>query len=188
MAHVFENKGKGPFKCIRYYQHDDKGTGCDHCGTGIKHVFVIQTADGNEFNVGSSCVEKVGEKGLYDEAKQVKRLAIREAKRQAQEVKIKAMLDAQRVKNGGLTDSELMRQKEENELKIQSELLNPYANRLHDGKGGFCDSIADQMMRGIAPTGYALVLTLQILAKQAGRKGSKAYTAAHDELKLKFPA
>lgn len=77
--HPFEASGLGiaPFRCIGVTQRvgpirseiaagvwaeigspgQAMGT-CKHCGTGIKDCYVIQSADGQTFEVGSSCVEK----------------------------------------------------------------------------------------------------------------------------------
>lgn len=37
---------------------------CDYCGTGIADCYVIQSADGKKFVVGSTCVNKTGDAGL----------------------------------------------------------------------------------------------------------------------------
>lgn len=56
------------------------------------------------------------------------------------------------------------------------------ADRLADGRGGFCDSIASDMRRGVIPSGKAMSIVLNILAKQEGRAGSKAYWTARETL------
>lgn len=64
--------GKAPFRCVgsevSEYQACpgapiQPGSSCDYCPAGIKYVFWIQGVDGSRFKVGSSCVEKVNDKG-----------------------------------------------------------------------------------------------------------------------------
>lgn len=51
---------------------------CQYCSTGIKDAYFLRSADGREFYVGSSCIEKAGDKGLMKIVSQRER-----AKRQA---------------------------------------------------------------------------------------------------------
>jgi hypothetical protein len=83
--HVFtrSNLGVAPFRCVgvfsdtgpHLYPQADGTTieigspgqamgVCAHCGTGIADCYKIRSADGKEFVVGSSCVEKTGDAGL----------------------------------------------------------------------------------------------------------------------------
>lgn len=79
--HKFERAGLGraPFRCLDMVERVgpiDLGNGfstgapgqpmgcCKFCGTGIKFCYVIQSADGNVFDVGSECVRHTGDKGL----------------------------------------------------------------------------------------------------------------------------
>ena len=79
--HVFtrSNLGAAPFFCVGVYQKvgpimmaDGSEIGspgqamgiCAHCGTGIADCYIIRSADGKQFDVGSSCVEKTGDAGL----------------------------------------------------------------------------------------------------------------------------
>jgi predicted dehydrogenase len=73
--HVFEraNLGKAPFQVFGMYESvfvacpgapRQPGTCCDFCGTGIMDVFAVRGADGCTFKVGSSCIDKTGDKGL----------------------------------------------------------------------------------------------------------------------------
>jgi hypothetical protein len=48
--------------------------------------------------------------------------------------------------------------------------------------GGFLESIAAGLREGKAPTGRGLDILIEIIAKHAGRRGSKAYNDAHDAL------
>ncbi len=85
--HVFETSGKhgkAPYKVVGYdyavgpVRFIDKQTGiemtcgspgqpmgcCDHCGTGIAHIFIIESSDGVRFKVGSDCVLKTGDEAM----------------------------------------------------------------------------------------------------------------------------
>lgn len=72
--HVFERSGLGraPFRFVdvfeKFITHNDGSTQasgcCQHCFTGIRWCCVIRDADGKEFVVGTSCVEKTGDRGL----------------------------------------------------------------------------------------------------------------------------
>lgn len=72
--HVFDHMGPAPYRYtgfeVKKYQacHGapiQPGSTCDHCGTAIMDVYKFVAADGTAFKVGSSCVEKSGDKGLY---------------------------------------------------------------------------------------------------------------------------
>ena len=78
--HVFEKVklGIAPFKVVDYSHETYQscpgapiqvGAACNYCGTGIKDVFHIRSADGKTFKVGSTCVNKTGDKGLIDPVK-----------------------------------------------------------------------------------------------------------------------
>ena len=61
--------------------------------------------------------------------------------------------------------------------------LLPIALLLNEGKGGFCQSIANDMMElGKVPSGRAFDIVIDILAKKKGRRGSKAYDKENDRI------
>lgn len=60
--------------------------------------------------------------------------------------------------------------------------LTPLADAIADGRGGFCDSIASDMREGSAPRGRGSYLVADILAKQKGRRNSKAYDAEFERV------
>jgi len=105
-THVFEQAGLGraPFRFVGFEDTaanaDENGmvrssTGgvemvtkpggsCDFCGSYITQFCWIRSADDRRFKVGTSCVSKAGDKGLFDK---VKRAAgrVRRAKAKARE-------------------------------------------------------------------------------------------------------
>lgn len=60
--------------------------------------------------------------------------------------------------------------------------LAPLAVSLSDGKGGFCDSIAEDMEKGYFPKGRGLTIVCEILAKKEGRKNSRKYDIEYDRI------
>lgn len=211
--HPFENTiGPGPYKYLGSYDmgaalaHQqsfgdtaaafrdaprlEAGMGtCVHCGHPILNIQIVRRGDGKLYGVGSECINKVGDGKLISAAKAEKNRIAREksaAKREANRI---ARLDAQREKNGGLTDYELSeklreeaRAAEDQRLKPIIEALSPYANQLEDGNGGFRDSVARDLRNGHIPSGRGFFIMLDILAKQAGRSSSRAYQNRYNDL------
>lgn len=93
--HKFEiaQLGRAPYQLLKVEMREQDpegpkvGTSCDYCATYITNVFFCQSSDGMKFVLGSSCIEKLGDKGLIDQAKAKQREINREkqqAKRQAE--------------------------------------------------------------------------------------------------------
>lgn len=84
----------------------------------------------------------------------------------------------------------------EREAAKQAEdaLLSELRNELRDVlpsweegyRGSFCRNIAQELKAGALPYGRGLDIVLEIIAKWAGKKGSKAYKARLAELHAKF--
>jgi hypothetical protein len=74
-VHKFEaaGLGKAPFRFVglseNVIKHPDgssqSGGTCDYCSNGIRHECWVLSADGKRFKVGSNCIEKVDDAGLY---------------------------------------------------------------------------------------------------------------------------
>lgn len=64
LTHIFEAAGLGqaPFRHVR---HDMDGGCCEFCGTHLVYRFHLIGADGRKFFVGSECVKKTGDAGMY---------------------------------------------------------------------------------------------------------------------------
>lgn len=87
--HAFDHIAPGPYRYVgcfeKVYQACQgapiqPGGTCDHCAAGIRFCYRVKAADGTEFIVGSSCIEKAGEKGrlpsnVKAEANRIKREA-----------------------------------------------------------------------------------------------------------------
>lgn len=104
--HRFEESGlgKAPFRVIGFEYRvgpirmpngseigapgQPMGT-CDYCRTGIANCFLIQSADGKRFIVGSECVRKTDDKGL----KTVVEAKIRELNRNARHSREQQKID-----------------------------------------------------------------------------------------------
>ena len=94
-------------------------------------------------------------------------------------------LQPERDRNGGLTDWEFTEKRcADNHTAWLAKtaapraILEEFAIQLEDGKGGFCTSVAKQLIKGDLPSPRALNIAKEIVAKQSGRKNSKAFVAA----------
>lgn len=188
--------GTNPFAYEAILASRPKGVmvgSCAMCGTGLTNNFIIKSADGKKHAVGCDCVEKINDVRLTNDIKELKRKARLEAKLikdEEKRVAYQATLQEQRDRNNGLTDYEFVQE----EIRVAESLrvapvvaiLAPLANEIEDGKGGFCDSIAESMREGLVPSGRGLDITLDILSKNAGRANSKAYWARYQVLESLF--
>ena len=168
-THKFTESGLGeaPF---RFVDVDEKPDGCRHCGTGIRIRFHIVSADGVRSVVGSTCIEKTGDQGLIDIAKAEKNRRAREKAQAKRHAAIDAEFQAQRDRNGGLTDWEVTEQKHVAEKTARLEALKPIialADDLEDGRGGFRDSVASDLRNGILPTPRGIEIVIEILGAPA---------------------
>ena len=166
--------------------------GCDHCGTAIEHHYVLRDAKGDKYCVGSSFIAKVGNGVNLSDAEAAERQRQRdlrraraEAKREQQRLAHEAKLDAQRQRNGGLTDNELAMQKIEQEREQQrianEQKYDYFISGLSEAYGYFAKDVAQGLREGRQPSGRGVTIMLEIIAKNAGRRGSKAYEAAFTE-------
>lgn len=163
---------------------------CDHCGTGIEHHCLIVDANGERFAVGSSCIAKLHDTELLEaveiakrKAAKVKRKAIADQKRANKQAAYEAELEAQRAKNDGLTDWELQQKERAKALEAKRDavavIAEPILTSLRNAGGDFCADISCQILDGHFPSNRAATIVIEIIAKQSGRKGSKAYNAAY---------
>lgn len=166
---------------------------CDHCGTPITIHHIIKDTNNENFCVGSSCIEKLNNYELTTASKEAvkkrnrlirkeKREAELQAKREAHE----AELEIQRKNNNGLTDYELKQKQAQNLQKelesLRVEISLPIITALNNTGGDFCRSIARNIVKyGDMPYGNAKNIVIEIMAKQFGRKNSKAYNEAYDQ-------
>lgn len=203
--------GKAPFRCVGLAQipspslaeHNpdaynnalrmlprDYGCGtCNYCGQPIMNCYLINSADGHKFAVGCECVRKTGDAGLINKQRALKNKANREKKAAERQARYEKQLQEQRDRNGGKTDWELEQEKREAAIREEQRkadrrinLLQGLAARMRDGKGGFRDSIAQTLAEGGLPFGRGWDITCDILAKQEGRRNSKAYDAEYDKV------
>ena len=201
--HAFTESGlgKAPFSLVEMRENafnigdgsTKAGGSCDHCGTGIRWEFVVRSADGKTSTVGSSCIKKAGDKGLIDLAKRAKTEAARAQRNAERMAAHEKLMQAQRDRNGGLTDWEVHQRnvEEEDNRRIRQELgraalLAPISEELRDGRGRFNDSIADDLDRGVLPTPRATEIVAEILAKNAGKKGSDAFLSRQEQIRKIF--
>ena len=164
---------------------------CDHCGAPIMNHYIIRDMKGNKFSVGSSCIDKIDDvenTSKVDAARKAHEKKLRQAraekKREDERTAREAELQAQRDRNNGLTDWELNQQQQrtahEAELEAKREKLAYFINALDEGNN-FEGELRDNLMSGHLPYGRGQTIMLEIIAKKAGRKNSKAYNVKYDE-------
>jgi hypothetical protein len=203
--HPFELAGLGeaPFRFLRVTENvycapgcpPKAGGSCDYCGTGIRWEFWVRGRKGPEFKVGCDCIYKLGRAdnvlvGAVQRAAaklaMEKRRAAREAKYQAQVAKRKAEEQAQRERNGGLTDKEVAKAKAEAEARAMEAAMEGVNGWLVDVLRAlpYYSDFVESMRRVLAERPAAqlspkqLTILRDIYAKAHGRRGSKAYEAA----------
>ena len=170
--HTFTASGLGtaPFS---FAGVDEKSDGCRHCGAPIRNRFHIVSADGVRSVVGSTCILKTGDKGLIDIAKAEKNRRAREKAQAKRDIAWEAARPAREAAAAKEAKREAAA-KAAHDAKVAPviALLEPLADDLEDGRGGFRDSIARDLRRGNIPAGNGRSITTEILAKQAGRRNS----------------
>lgn len=194
--HRFEEHGlgKAPFAFVDMFQRVNQdgypiGT-CRYCGNGIKYCYLIRSADGRSFEVGSECVKKTDDEGLkriVDVAKQDRKRALEMARYQEE-------CAAQRIRNGGKTDHEIECERREAERKTKAEADSKASewlwSVLQNSTSSFGRGIADNLRRGLETlamqTPRCLAICKDIYCKMAGRRGSKAYAQAEEEFESKI--
>lgn len=199
MIHKFEDAGLGraPYTYVREVDRGRNNPGsCNYCGTAIRYEQVIEDASGKRFVVGSDCICKSGDEGLIPfvtEAEKQRRwakaAAAEEVRLQKRRAEHEAQLSAEREKNGGLTDEELAEQNYAAKLAaIKAENAAIIEGIYNDG------DYAAGWIRTLEVTRIADMSDNQIwylsdlYAKQRGRRNSKAFNAAWEEISTMIDA
>jgi hypothetical protein len=212
IEHKHFDMGKAPYKLVGIWSSPSKASqevnpsaynvemaarpkSCTHscacCSTGIVHHFIIRDADKKEFAVGSTCIDKLNDTRLTTAAKLAenkRKKALRaiaaEKKREEQRKAEEIELEAERARNGGLTDGEIVvehRKSLKEELLISvGEIFSPIGSALNSQNGNFVQSIlSDVYNEANLPGGSAKNIIIEIMTKKAGRANSKAYKAQY---------
>ena len=103
---------------------------CAVCGMGIMHNYIIEDATGKMFSVGSECVNKAGNKHMTTRAKALKTQQQRELRQAKKEAQREQVLQAERNRNGGLTNVEMREKKADEERKAKMIALKPVIDLL----------------------------------------------------------
>lgn len=172
---------------------------CQNCGMAITVICIVKDSEGRSYGVGSDCVDKTGDKALGDPAKVAvarrRNQMRREAREQARQVAHEKWLDTVCNEAGETNRQRLDREAAERKAledsrkvreQTAAELLAPLALLLSDGRLGFRDSVAAEMERGQVPCGRGREIAIDILARYAGRRNSKAFRAEVDRLDAIF--
>jgi len=169
---------------------------CDHCGMSIEHHCIIVDAKGEKYTVGSSCIFKVDDcENLTQVEADVKarqkanRKRLADAKREKASAEREAVMQAERDANGGLTNYELGVKNRADIAKTNADAyleLAKYFVVILNFSGDFGKSIVRGFTNGRIPTGGGKTIVIEIVAKAAGRKNSKAYNAKLPEVEAEF--
>lgn len=190
-THVFTESGLGlaPFRFVDVFDAGKIAGTCDHCGAGIRYFCEIRSADGHVARVGSECVFKTGDAGLVDKVRARRNRIARERRAAKRIEQAEAALQAQRERNGGMTDWELAQAKAEQAeaqriAAIQPiiDSLEPFAVALDAVEwSDYARDIAAQLRRGEVVSEDYQGRWLDHYSKWAcgNRRGSQAYKADH---------
>jgi hypothetical protein len=158
------------------------GGSCDYCGNGIRWEYHIISDDGTHSKVGSDCIQKAGDRGLFDVARTAANKLSRDRNHAKREARRELALQKQRDANGGLTDWEVQELKAAQRKEAIAAKRAPiiaslaeFADILEDGNGRFRDDIAEAFRRGELVSTNAARIAAEIVAKEVGRKNSNAY-------------
>jgi hypothetical protein len=165
---------------------------CAFCHTALTHNYIVQSADGKKFVVGSDCVKKTGDLGLAEQIKLIDRQLRTEARMKAMEADAKAKLNKERDANGGLTNEEMFQLKKAEILKAREpieslivEKLSPFTKALNQANGPFAHDMLVQLSQcNLDLTSRTVRIIIDIAAKAAGRANSKAYNQRFEELEI----
>jgi hypothetical protein len=224
-AHPFElaGMGCGPYRFLRTYsipsaflaehnptgyqaalQEMPKGLAngcgtCGHCGRPIRLVCIVKDANGAEWGVGSSCIEKTGDKALGDPAK----VAVAKATKAARLAKAQDLKEAKRKLwlamidpiTGETNGARLERENREREaIAAERKALREAEGARWDWlcvvietTGDWGKRCAATIRAGDVPRRDTRFLDVlgDIFARQAGRRGSAAYQAALNTFSIK---
>ena len=192
LTHVWQEAGMGvaPYTYVGCEDTGYLSTNCDACGAGLRYVFFVRDAKGCQYQVGCDCVLKTNDAKLVkvvSEAQKKINEAKAEAKREKEEEKRMAehaaKLQAQREKNGGLTDHELNAQKSRQKVVEAKEFNSWLLGKLNlTGQEYYWDGLNDLYRQKIVDKSDRYIdIVKGIFCKKAGRTGSKAYKQAEVE-------
>lgn len=165
---------------------------CAHCGTSIMNIMIVQNADGKKFGIGCDCVEKTGDAKLVKASTIAKRAHDKQLRAARAERKRLEFLAAVNPETGETNAQRIAREQAEavvaynareaarieKQRSIAAELVVE-ANAMNDGKGGFSDSVAQDLFAGVLPYGRRLEIAIEIIGKRlGGRTGSPKWEAA----------
>ena len=192
LTHAWQEAGMGvaPYTYISCEDTGSVTTTCDACGAGLRYVFWVRDGVGTQYKVGCDCVLKTNDTKLIrvvNEAQKKINEAKAEAKRAKEEEKRvaehAAKLQAQREKNGGLTDRELSEQKSRQRI-VEAKEFNGWLLKKLDltSQEYYWDGLNDLYREKITDKSDRYVdIVKSIFCKKAGRTGSKAYKQAEVE-------
>jgi hypothetical protein len=150
---------------------------CAHCGNGIRHHVVVRLTDGRTAFIGQDCAIKIGQ----DIARSVRERITTEELLKREDAA--ARKHAAWLAEKAAAEAKAKAQTEANAWLI-AELETAYP-------GNFVKSILAELRSGYDPLTYSprcKDILIDMIASQAGRRNSKAYTAKGNQIAAKlFP-
>jgi hypothetical protein len=134
--HIFTDLGQAPYRLVAVLEapepsemYPKPGLTCDHCGTYIPIIFKCESSDHKSFVIGSTCVEKLGDKGLID----VVKAKMSERRRELRRIKeIEAWEAAAPQREAARLEREAAEAKAQIEAEAEYDRVKPLlANRPH---------------------------------------------------------
>lgn len=166
---------------------------CHYCGTSLMVNHIIGDRHGRHYVVGSECVKKTGDAGLIDKVKLAERRRRAALKAKAQGAARERELEAQRERNGGLTDWQL-EQRRRDQLAAELEEHNRwYIEALAPAAtwSDFVQSMLSELKRvrfeTLTPRQHEALADIYAKHICGHRRGSKAYDTAQGEYYDRLP-
>lgn len=168
-------------ECCQYF--------CAHCGTPIMVHCMIENSEGKRYAVGQDCIAKYDSEGCADETliavkqreRELRRIRRTEKARRDHENWLDTVCNDQGETNRERYDREFAEQEQEKaDTKIA--VLNKWGFLVDAlrNSGSFGIELANSIENGQEPYGRGGDIALEIFAKQAGRKNSKAFDEAYE--------
>jgi len=166
---------------------------CNLCGNGLMNNFVVGDAEGTNFIVGCDCVRHLDDVKLItrvEKAEKDRKRAIRRAKaeelQKIRQAEWAAEQQAQRDRNGGLTDWEVedkARKQAKEDKRIAMTAKNSWLIDALTRSGSFVYDMRYELqfneIEDLSPR--AVDILKDIYAKSFGRRNSKKYEAACED-------
>ena len=170
------------------------GDHCNHCGRPIKYLCHISDANGQEYIVGTTCVQKTGDRRIGTpmeiELRRLQKQMREEKKRAKQEAYWNEIMPSGKTRrqerDERFAEMELLRQKSiEERRRIFNEKWGEVMEALAATNGNFAQSVLEGLQNHIEPLGRGKQICCEIFAKYRSRLG-ESYSDALERMEQKI--